>query len=80
MSNYNNKKIEPWRVIVFVCAVVFIVVMWAKKDIAAIYATMPKEQIAPLIITALAVSLCKIALIAGGVLLIRWIVRKIKKK
>lgn len=59
---------------------VFIVFMWVKKDIAAIYSTMPAEQIMPLIATTIAVSLLKMAAIAGGVLLIRWIVGKIKKK
>ena len=80
MKHDNKKKIEPWRVIVFVIAVAFIIVMWVKKDIAEIYATMPKEQIAPLVVTTIAVSLIKVALLAGGILLIQWIVRKIKKK
>lgn len=54
--------------------------MWVKKDIAAIYATMSGEQIAPLIVTTIAVSLLKIAVFAGVILLIKWIVGKIKKK
>ncbi len=80
MSNNNKKKIEPWRIIVFVIAVAFIIFMWVKKDIAEIYATMRTEQIAPLIVTTIAVSLLKIAAIAGVILLIKWIVSKIKKK
>ena len=43
MSN-NKKKIEPWRIIVFVMAVVSIMFMWVKKDIAEIYAAMPSEK------------------------------------
>jgi hypothetical protein len=54
--------------------------MWVKKDIAEIYATMPAEQIAPLIITTIAVSFLKVAAIAGVILLIKWIVSKIKKE
>ena len=61
-------------------SVTFIVFMWVKKDIAEIYATMPSEQIAPLIVTTVAVSLLKVATIAGAILLIKWIVGKIKNK
>ncbi len=79
MSNDNKKKIEPWRIIVFIIAVAFIIFMWVKKDIAEIYATMPTEQIAPLIVTTIAVSLLKVAVIAGVILLIKWIIDKLKK-
>ena len=80
MSNNNKKKIEPWRIIVFVIAVAFIIFMWVKKDIAEIYATMPSEQIVPLVVTTIAVSLLKVAVIAGAILLIKWIIDKLKKK
>ncbi len=80
MGNNYKKKIEPWRIIVFVIAVAFIILMWIKKDIAEIYATMPSEQIAPVIVITVAVSLLKVAVIAGAVLLIKWIVGKIKNK
>ena len=52
---------------------------WVKKDVAEIYAAMPAEQVAPLIITTIAVSLLKVVAIAGAILLIKWIIRKIKK-
>lgn len=80
MGNNYKKKIEPWRIIVFVIAVAFIILMWIKKDIAEIYATMPSEQIAPVIVITVAVSLLKVAVIAGAILLIKWIVGKIKNK
>ena len=80
MSNDNKKKIDSWRIIVFIIAIAFIIFMWVKKDIAEIYATMPTEQIAPLIITTIAVSLLKVAVIAGAILLIKWIIYKITKK
>ena len=80
MENNNKKKIEPWRIIVFVIAVAFIIFMWVKKDIAEIYATMPSEQIVPLVVTTIAVSLLKVAVIAGVILLIKWIIGKMKKK
>ena len=79
VSNNNKKKIDPWRIIVFIIAVAFIVFMWVKKDIAEIYATIPTEQIAPFIITTIAVSLLKVAAISGAILLIKFIVSKTKK-
>ena len=76
----NNKKIESYRIIVGVLAIAFIVYMWIKKDIVAIYSTVPKEQIAPLIATTIVVSLLKVAIIVGVILLIKWIINKFKNK
>lgn len=78
--NNEKKKKAPWRIIVFILSIAFIVYLWVKKDVAAIYETMPKEQIAPLIATTVAVALCKIAILAGGILLIHWAAGKIRKK
>ena len=38
-----KKKIEPWRIVVFIVSIAFIAFMWVKKDIAKIYAAMPRE-------------------------------------
>ena len=78
MSSTNKKKIEPRRIIVFVIALGFIIFMYIKKDIAEIYTNMPQEEIIPLVVTTVAVSLIKVAIIAVVVLLIKWIVGKIK--
>ena len=80
MSNDNKKKIDLWRIIVFIIAVGFIIFMWIKKDIADTYVNTPEEEIVSLIVTTIAVSLIKIAVIAGVVLLVKWIVNKIKNK
>ena len=80
MDSKENKKKEPWRIIVFIIAVLFIVFMWVKNDVVSIYTTMPKEQVVPLIATTVAVSLIKVGTIAGVVFLIKWIVSKIKRK
>ena len=61
---------------VFILAIAFIVFMWIKKDIVEIYATMPSEQIAPLIVTTIAVSLLKVVAFAGVILLMKWIIKK----
>lgn len=76
----DKKKIAPWRLIVFIISALVIIFMWAKKDIAEIYATMPQEQLAPMIVTTILVSTLKVAAIAGIVLLIKWLVGKTKKK
>ena len=76
----KKRKTEPWRIVVFILAIAFIVFMWVKKDVAAIYATMPEEDIAPIIVTTIAVSLLKVAAIAGVVLLAKGIVAKSKRK
>ena len=54
--------------------------MWVEKDIISISTTMPQEQVIPLIATTIAVSLIKVGAIAGGILLIKWVISKTKKK
>ena len=80
MDNKDKKKKEPWRIIVGIISIAYIVYMWAEEDIITTYTTMPKEQAVPLIVTTILVSLIKVAAIAGGILLIKWIANRIKKK
>ena len=80
MDNKNKTKKEPWRIVVFILAVLFIISMWIKNDIITIYTTMPQEQIVPLIVTTIAVSLIKVSAIAVVVFLIKWMISKNKKK
>ena len=79
MDNKDKNKKEPWRIATFIISVIFIIFMLIKKDIAAIYSTMPKEQIAPMLATTVAVSLIKVGAIAGVVFLLKWLFGKIKK-
>ena len=72
-------KPEPGRISLAVVSALYIVYMWTENDIASIYATMPQEQIVPMIITAVAASTLKLALLAGGILLVKWLYGKIKK-
>lgn len=74
----KKQKNETWRIIVGIISIVFIIFMWVKNDIVALYTTMPKEQVIPLIITTITVSLIKVAVIAGIVLIIKWIIKKVK--
>ena len=64
---------------VAIISIAFIIYMWVEKDIVAIYSSMPAEQALPLAVTTVAVSLVKVALMTGGILLIKWIVGKLKK-
>ena len=74
----QGQKKEPWRIIVAIISVIFIVFMWVKNDIATIYSTMPREQLVPLVTTSVVVTLVKVVGITAVILLIKWIVSKIK--
>ena len=76
MKNPNKK---PWRIVVGVISAAFIVCMWVKKDIAAVYGAMPQEQLIPMIVTSVVVTAVKVAAIAGVLFLIKWFVGKYKK-
>lgn len=76
----KKHKKEPWRIAVFTLSLAFIVFMWIKNDVASIYTTAPKEQIAPMIATTVAVSLLKVLLLAGAILIIKWTIEKIRNK
>ena len=76
----KEQKKEPWRIVVGIASMALIVYMWAKKDIAGIYASMPAEQALPMVVTTLAVSLVKVGLIAAAVYAIKWIGEKIGRK
>ena len=76
----NKKKKEPWRIIVAIISVLFIIFMWVKNDIVTIYSTMTKEQIVPLIVTTIIVTLVKVGGIGLAIFLIKWFISKIKNK
>ena len=80
MSSGSNKKTEPWRIVIFVLAVLYIVFLWIRKDIGSIYAGLPREEMIPLIATTVGVSLVKVGAITGGILLIRRILGRIRNK
>lgn len=42
-SEEDHKHREPWRIIVGILSIVYIIFMWIKKDIVSVYATMPQE-------------------------------------
>lgn len=71
-----KKKKEPWRFVVGVLAIAFIIYTWIDKDILAVHGTMPKEQMIPMVATIIAVTLVKVAAITLGILLIKWIIKR----
>ena len=74
------KKREPWRIAVAAASILFIVVLWVKKDVAAIYSQLSPEDALPLLVTTVAVTALKVAAMAGAIVLVKWIIRKIKDK
>ena len=72
-------KKEPWRYALAAVSVIYIVYMWAEKDILSIYGNLPAEQMIPMLVTSVAVTLIKVALIAGAILLAKWLIGKFKK-
>ena len=54
--------------------------MWIKKDIVSIYISMAKDQVIPVIITTVLVSLLKVVVLAFVAQFIKWLISKIKKK
>ena len=74
------KKTEPWRLVLGLVSIVYIVYMWVRKDIAGIWGSLPKEELLPIVLTSTAVSVLKIAAIAAVVFLARWLIRKFSKK
>lgn len=79
-GNKNGRKLEPWRIVIGTLSISFIIFLWVKNDIASTLVTMPKEQAIPLIVTTILVSAVKVAVIAGVLLLAKWVIRKIKRK
>ena len=69
----KGKKREPWRIVVGILVIAFIVYMWVEKDIASTYTALPKEQLLPMVVTNVAVTMLKVLVFAGIV----WAVRRI---
>ncbi len=74
----NNKK-EPWRIIVFIISVIFIIYMFVTKNSGA-DTSLTAEQAAPAMITSIAVTVVKFAAIAAVAFLGKFIIGKIKNK
>lgn len=65
-------KKEPWRIIVGIISIVFIMGMWMKKGISI-------DMSLPLLVTTLTVTFSKVLLFVGIILFVRIILTKLKK-
>ena len=72
----KGKITDRWRSIAAVISGLYIIYLWASKDIEAAAGS---ENMMPIIVTSILVSTAKLALIAGAVLLIKWLSKKFKK-
>ena len=54
--------------------------MWIKKDVLGLWSNVSSEDLLPLLVTNGAVMLLKIAVLAGGIYLVKMLFVKIKKK
>ena len=73
----KEKKADLWRIIAAVISGLYIIYLWSSKDIEAAAGS---ENMLPVIVTSILVSTAKLALVAAAVLLIKWLMRKFKKK
>lgn len=78
MTQQAEKK-PAWRIVAFVLGVAAIIVMWAGKDVAGSFEGMSASEALPVAAVSIVVTLVKVALMTGAVLLIKWIVKKCKK-
>ena len=76
----RSKNKNQWRKIISVIAFLYIIYMWTEKDILSVYASMPKDRVIPLIIINVLVSLIKVGVLVLASIILKWIVKKIKKK
>ena len=76
----QQRKKAPWRWVTGILAIACIVWMWAKKDLLSVWADLPAEQALPMLVTGVVVTLLKVALLAGIVLLLKWIAGKLHRE
>lgn len=74
-----NFKKEPWRLVVGIVAIAYIVYMWIDKDLLSSFSQIPAEQALPIAATSTMVTIAKITLLAGAVLVIKLLANKLKK-
>ena len=74
-----NFKKEPWRLVVGIAAIAYIVYMWVDKDLLSAFSGISAEQALPMAATSAAVTIAKVLLLAGAVLVIKLIANKLKK-
>lgn len=77
--NQKNKK-EPWRLIVGIIAIAYIVYTWVEKDIFSSLTAVSGDQALPMAATSMAVTFVKVAVMAAIIFVIKWFTGKGKSK
>ena len=77
--NQKNKK-EPWRLIVGIIAIAYIVYTWVEKDIFTSLTAVSGDQALPMAATSMAVTFVKVAVMAAIIFVIKWLTGKGKSK
>ena len=72
----TKQKKEPWRIAIAVLAIAYIAYNWIQRDVWSVYSDMPAEQMLPLVVTTVGVTLLKVAAIALGI----WLITKLASK
>ena len=71
----KNRKIEPWRLVVGIASILYIIAMYVRKDLVSIDVTLSL----PLIVTSIAVTLLKVTAFVIVIFVMKWVFNKIKK-
>lgn len=71
---------KPRRIAVAVLSVIVIAIMWINKDVLGLWSGLTPKDAVPMVLTNLAVMAFKIALLAGGIYLLKTVFAKIKSK
>ena len=76
----QKKKKEPWRLLVGIIAIAYIVYTWVEKEIFSSLTAVSGEQALPMAATSIAVTFAKVAIMAAVIFLIKWLTGKGKGK
>ena len=77
MKKGFGKDNKLWRIIAAVISGLYIIYLWSTKDLSADLST---ADMLPLLLTNIAVSVGKLALVAAAILAIKWLWDKFKKR
>ena len=72
----KGTKPDLWRIIAAAISGLYIIYLWSSNDIEAAAGS---ENMLPIIVTSILVAAAKLALLAGAILLIKWLFKKFKK-
>lgn len=75
----KQKKTGALKIVAACLSVAYILFLWIKKDILTIYTTAPADQVIPMVITTIGVSLLKVAALTGVILIVKRIGTKRNK-